>query len=70
MKAFSFACVASLATVMVMAAPDLSTRQNDIKKCKDGIQGPSGGYDKRVHNLAPLYNVQRSTLANMVTFRG
>ncbi|KAJ4154183.1 hypothetical protein LMH87_010643 [Akanthomyces muscarius] len=55
MKAFSFACVASLATVMVMAAPDLSTRQNDIKKCKDGIQGPSGGYDKQADCKADCY---------------
>ncbi|XWX02406.1 hypothetical protein V2A60_010443 [Cordyceps javanica] len=47
MKVFSSALVVGLAAVMAVAAPSISERQNDIKKCKDGIQGPDGGYDKQ-----------------------
>ncbi len=59
MKAFTLVSVASLVAITVMAAPDLSARQNDIKKCKDGVQGPSGGYDKRENDPSPLDAAQR-----------
>lgn len=68
MKAISVIFIVGLAAVTSMAAPDLLARQNDIKKCKDGIQGPSGGYDKREH--IDLHTQELACLANRLTSRG
>lgn len=49
MKLTAVALTLGFAVVMTMAAPNVAARQNDVKPCVKGINGPDDQWATRTH---------------------